>query len=69
MDKRDLIGEVTTKKGNTLRFFYRDNLLVVELVQNQRVRSEIIRMVLDEEKLLKHEEHANLDIGVCVSAA
>lgn len=47
---------VKTKGGNTLSFFYNpdNDLLVVDLVaKSERGGNEIVRMTLDEKKLLK----------------
>jgi len=52
---------LTTKKGNTLSLFFNahTNTLVVDLVHaNEKGGSEIVRMVLDEDKLLAHCEPA-----------
>ena len=47
----------TTKKGNILSFFYNpdNNLLVVDLVgKGEEGGNEIVRMKLNEKKLLQH---------------
>ena len=47
---------ITTKAGNTLSVFYNsdNNLLVVDLVnKNETGGNEIVRMTLNEKKLLK----------------
>lgn len=46
-----------TKKGNQLSFFYNheNNLLVVDLVDKSKTGgNEIVRKILDEDKLLSH---------------
>lgn len=48
---------ITTKQGNTLSFFYNpeNNLLVIDLIDTSEVGgNELIRMTLDERKLLNH---------------
>ena len=48
---------ISTKDGNYLSFFYNqeNNLLVVDLVaKSERGGNEIVRMTLDEKKLLKN---------------
>jgi hypothetical protein len=48
---------VTTAQGNTLSFFYNpeNNLLVVDLVhKNEKGGNEVVRMTLDEKKMLAH---------------
>jgi len=48
---------MTTKKGNTLSFFYNDenNLLVVDLIHSSECGGkEIVRITLKEKELLKH---------------
>ena len=47
---------ITTPQGNTLHIFYNDaqDLLVVDLIaKSERGGNEIVRMRLDEKKLLK----------------
>lgn len=51
----------TTKKGNVLQFFYNpdNNLLCVDLIhKNEKCGNEIVRMTLDERKLLAHHTKA-----------
>jgi len=49
----------TTKDGNILTFFFnpQSNLLVVDLVhKDEQAGNELVRMTLDEEKLLAHSQ-------------
>lgn len=49
--------QITTRAGNTLSFFYNpeNNLLVVDLIhKNELGGNEVVRMTLNEKKLLKH---------------
>ncbi len=48
---------IKTKEGNYLEFFYNpeNNLLVVDLIhKNEQDGNEIVRMTLDEKRLLRH---------------
>lgn len=48
---------ITTKAGNTLSFFYNpeNDLLVVDLIhKNEKSGNELVRMTLDEKKMLTH---------------
>jgi len=48
---------ITTKRGNTIQFFYNpeNNLVVVDLIANDESGGcEIVRKTIDENKLLAH---------------
>lgn len=52
---------MTTKRGHTLSFFYNpdNDLLVVDIIhKNEEGGNELVRMTLDEDKMLSHCEKA-----------
>jgi hypothetical protein len=52
---------ITTKAGNTLQIFYNpeNSLLVVDLIhKDEKGGNEIVRMTLDEKRLLTHAKES-----------